>query len=96
MDVAGLAAWVKPAGFVEAKSEVVFLMKELDSDGDKVLSAEEIMEGDGGRLFLEESRATYVGKVCLDGVNIRKGYKMFGILLFRSTPSRTCVGKSSN
>ena len=34
---------IRPAGFVTAKSEVVYLMEALDEDGDKIISVEEVL-----------------------------------------------------
>ncbi len=50
LDVRELAEWVEPTGFVQAKSEVVFLMQRLDADGDKAITRREIL-GDAG-VFL--------------------------------------------
>merc|ERR1712224_695147 len=43
VDVTEIVQWVRPAGFVTAKSEVVYLMEALDEDGDKIISVEEVL-----------------------------------------------------
>ena len=60
VDVAELSEWVEPEGFVQAKSEVVFLMQRLDADGDKLLTRREVMQDAG--IFLR-SQATFFGKL---------------------------------
>ena len=44
LDVEELSAWVEPEGFVQAKSEVVYLMETRDKDGDKMLSKDEVLK----------------------------------------------------
>ena len=60
LDLEEIAEWVHPAGFVQAKSEVVFLMQLLDSDKSKDLSPEEIFEEP--KAFLS-SQVTHYGQV---------------------------------
>ena len=43
LDLEEIAEWVKPTGFVQAKSEVVYLMQLLDFNKDKVLTREEVL-----------------------------------------------------
>ena len=50
----------RPAGFITAKSEVVFLMEALDADGDKIISAE---EATAEPLTFLKSQATYFGRL---------------------------------
>lgn len=38
-----IAIWVKPDGFIPAKSEVIYLMEKLDNDRNKQLSKEEVL-----------------------------------------------------
>ena len=51
---------IRPAGFVTAKSEVVYLMEALDEDGDKIISVEEVLAEP--QTFLE-SQAAYFGRL---------------------------------
>jgi len=43
LDLEEITDWVDPVGFVQAKSEVVYLMQLMDSDNSLDLSPEEIM-----------------------------------------------------
>ena len=52
--------WVQPEGFVQAKSEVIYLMELLDKDRDKLLTRKEIMTDP--KVFLA-SQATYFGQI---------------------------------
>ena len=60
VDVEEIARWVKPEGFVQAKSEVVHLMERLDKDDSKDLSKDEISQDP--KLFLD-SQVSYYGYV---------------------------------
>ncbi len=60
VDVVELSEWVEPTGFVLAKSEVVYLMRRLDADGDKVLGRREVLEDAGAFL---RSQVTFFGKL---------------------------------
>ena len=51
---------LRPAGFITAKSEVVYLMEAMDADGDKLISVEEVMEEP--KTFLD-SQATFFGRL---------------------------------
>ena len=48
---------IRPAGFVTAKSEVVYLMEALDEDGDKIISVEEVLAEP--QTFLESQAQCY-------------------------------------
>ena len=56
-----LAEWVEPSGFVQIKSEVIYLMDILDEDRDKVLTKEEIMKI-SPKTFLS-SQVTFFGQI---------------------------------
>ena len=60
LDLEEMAEWVRPVGFVQAKSEVVYLMQLLDSDQSMDLSPEEIF--DEPEAFLS-SQVTQYGQV---------------------------------
>ena len=60
LDLEEIAEWVHPTGFVQAKSEVVFLMQLLDSDNSTDLSPEEILKKP--EAFLS-SQITHYGEV---------------------------------
>ncbi|TRY61463.1 hypothetical protein TCAL_01775 [Tigriopus californicus] len=60
LDVDELAPWVDPLGFVQAKTEVIYLMESLDSDRNKELTAAEALGNI--ELFLS-SQASYYGDI---------------------------------
>ena len=60
LDVEEIVPWVEPAGFIQAKSEVVYLMEVLDQDDDKILTRKEIMVNP--KVFLA-SQVTYFGQI---------------------------------
>lgn len=60
LDLDEISAWVEPEGFVQIKSEVVYLMQKLDKDGDKHLNLREIMKDP--EIFLT-SQVTHYGHI---------------------------------
>ena len=60
LDLEEIAEWIAPQGFVQAKSEVIYLIHTIDNDNSKDLSLPEIMNHTD--VFLS-SQITYFGKI---------------------------------
>ena len=60
LDLEEIAEWIAPQGFVQAKSEVIYLIHTIDNDNSKDLSLPEIMNYTD--VFLS-SQITYFGKI---------------------------------
>ena len=60
LDLEEIAEWVEPEGFIQAKSEVVYLMQILDTDTSLNLSLREILEEPS--VFLN-SQVTHYGYI---------------------------------
>ena len=60
LDLEEIADWVEPEGFIQAKSEVVYLMQLLDSDDSKDVSEEEVLVQP--KVFLT-SQVTHYGQI---------------------------------
>jgi hypothetical protein len=77
LNLVELSAWVEPKGFVQAKSEIVFLMSMLDANGDLTLTKGEILRGaangqeggdddEGGVFLRSQVQISLWGLVCVD------------------------------
>ena len=61
LNVDEISEWVEPNGFVAAKSEVVYLMDNLDTNRNKMLNYTEILSDDN-QVFLK-SQVTFYGGI---------------------------------
>ena len=60
LDLEEIAQWISPKGFIQAYSEVVYLIEKLDSDQSKDLDLSEIINQTD---IFYNSQMTYFGKI---------------------------------